>query len=132
VLKLQQPKYRLKTQKYTGKQKYVTHEIKVEEVGVKRVPLHKGSDVFITESELRSITTLKAKAGLYISRLADIIFGKEVFDQAVNSNEINLDLFDQEKLKAITSSYFVNVLAFVVKKICSLLGYRSRWRSVCG
>jgi hypothetical protein len=104
---INQPKYRPKTQKCTvSNKKFMTQWLPVDDGSdVKKVLLHKNSDVYITETELRSINTLKAKAGLYISRLADIIFGKEVFDQAVNSNEINLDLFDKDKLKAITGDY---------------------------
>jgi hypothetical protein len=63
------------------------------------IPLHVGSDIFISKQDVMNVWTMKP--ALYVVRLAKVVFGESAFNEAAKKFDGELDGLDQKKLKAI-------------------------------
>lgn len=63
------------------------------------IPLHAGSNVYISKSDLVRIFT--PNPSLYTSRLADLIFSQELREASTKQGKDRLSLLDQTRLSSL-------------------------------
>lgn len=84
-----------------------------------KVPLHSGSDIFISTKDLINIYT--PKPALYTARLADVIFGRDILmNSCVTRTQNTADLvpLDVHKLRSVIGKEIDAVLEYKLTNNC--------------
>lgn len=79
------------------------------------IPLHAGSNVYISKSDLVRIFT--PNPSLYTSRLADLIFSQELREASTKQGKDRLSLLDQTRLSSLISIFIGFLYVLSIKHV---------------